>query len=279
MENNIKVVDKIKEYCVKKPGVYETRPFGKYPICYRVMGKIFAQLNPQKDFYKITLKCSPEQAYVYRELYPNVIVRGYHCPPVQQPYWNTINLYNFHDENILFQMIDEAYEEIVCKMTKKGKRQFETLSRLRFIHTNGNNKDFTILCNRLEYALDEIVGESFDRTRYAAFNTRENMNDAIVVYRNNEPIGCGAIRGYDDEHVELKRVFTVEEARGIGLGEEIIRRLEAIGKIQGYKYCILETGKLLKAACHIYKKMGYQVIPNYGPYEDMPNSICMQKKI
>ena len=30
--------------------------------------------------------------------YPKKVVRGYHCPPVQQPYWNTIFLNDFPDE-------------------------------------------------------------------------------------------------------------------------------------------------------------------------------------
>ena len=55
----------IKEYCMNHPSVYETRPFGEYPICYRVMGKVFAQLDPQEKSYKITLKCEPEEANLY----------------------------------------------------------------------------------------------------------------------------------------------------------------------------------------------------------------------
>lgn len=29
----------------------------------------------------------------------------------------------------------------------------------------------------------------------------------------------------------------------------------------------------------LYKKLGYKIIPNYGKYQDMQESICMQKKL
>ena len=55
MEHHKKVVQAIEEYCMRQAGAYETKPFGEHPICYRVMGKIFAQFNPEKKFYKMTL--------------------------------------------------------------------------------------------------------------------------------------------------------------------------------------------------------------------------------
>lgn len=47
----------------------------------------------------------------------------------------------------------------------------------------------------------------------------------------------------------------------------------------GYKRMILETGELLAESCAIYRKMGFEVIPNYGPYENMPESLCMAKNL
>ena len=47
----------------------------------------------------------------------------------------------------------------------------------------------------------------------------------------------------------------------------------------GYKRMILETGELLAESCAVYKKLGFKVIPNYGPYADMPESLCMAKDL
>ena len=279
MEHNKKVIQAVEECCLRQSGAYESRPFGEYPICYRVMGKIFAQLNPQEDFYKITLKCEPEKASFYRQLYPGVVVRGYHCPPVQQPYWNTINLNDFSDMEMLYQMIEEAYDAVVGQFSKKAKMRLLYLSDLVFQDTDGEDPVFAMLCDRLDGALDELVGKQFQRSQYDQYNQRDSIHDAIVVYQDGVPVACGAFKMYDEDHAELKRVYTEPSVRNLGLGAELVRRLEAKAKIKGFRWCILETGTPLEAACYLYKKAGYQTIPNYGPYAGMPDSVCMGRKI
>ena len=46
-------------------------------------------------------------------------MRGYHCPPVQQPFFNTINLDDSVPDEEIFRMIDHAYEAVVAKFSKK----------------------------------------------------------------------------------------------------------------------------------------------------------------
>ena len=84
----------------------------------------------------------------------------------------------------------------------------------------------------------------------------------IIVYRNGKPIACGAFKLYDEEHAELKRLYTDPSSRNIGLGTELLRRLESKAKIKGFKWCILETSKPLEAACHVYERAGYKVVAN-----------------
>ena len=105
-------------YCIMKPCTEETYPFGEWPICYKVGGKIFAQVYPDK----ITVKCTAFSGEAFRNAYPGVVVRGYHCPPVQQPYWNTIDLAFFPAED-LPMMIDHAYETVVGSLPKKVQRE------------------------------------------------------------------------------------------------------------------------------------------------------------
>ncbi|MBP3700729.1 MAG: MmcQ/YjbR family DNA-binding protein [Lachnospiraceae bacterium] len=112
----------IKKYCLSKYKACETYPFGQVPICYKINNKIFAQLYPYEWDYKITLKCTAEYGQFYRQVYPDQVVRGYHCPPVQQPYWNTIYLDDFPEEE-LYNMIDHAYETVWKGFSKKVQRQ------------------------------------------------------------------------------------------------------------------------------------------------------------
>ena len=111
-------ITELQQYCLHKPHTEETYPFGAWPVCYKVGGKIFAQVYPDK----ITLKCTAFSGQAFRNAYPGVVVRGYHCPPVQQPYWNTIDLSRFPHEE-LPMMIDHAFDTVVAELPKRIQRE------------------------------------------------------------------------------------------------------------------------------------------------------------
>ena len=117
----------IEAYCLSKPKTYRDLPFGEVPICYKLNGKIFAQLYPHVDDFKITVKCTAFSGQMFRQAYPGIVVRGYHCPPVQQPYWNTIDLNRFPPEE-LPMMIDHAYETVLSSFSKKVQREIQNES-------------------------------------------------------------------------------------------------------------------------------------------------------
>lgn len=114
--------EEIRSYCLSKHKAYETYPFGNIPICYKVNNKIFAQVYPYAQDYKITLKCTADVGEFFRMIYPQKVVRGYHCPPVQQPYWNTVYLDDFTDDELL-NMIDHAYDTVIKSFSKKVQQQ------------------------------------------------------------------------------------------------------------------------------------------------------------
>ncbi|MDD4495963.1 MAG: MmcQ/YjbR family DNA-binding protein [Eubacteriales bacterium] len=111
--------EEIISYCLLKPEAYVDFPFGDIPICIKVKKKLFAQLYPNKQDYKITLNCDRITGEYYRSKYPNTVNRGYHCPPVQQPYFNTILLNGKVSDNEIKAMIDHSYMTVVKKLTQK----------------------------------------------------------------------------------------------------------------------------------------------------------------
>ncbi len=115
-------VEEIKKYCLSKHKAYEECPFGDVPVCYKLNGKIFAQIYPYEYDYKITLKCTREEGEFFRMAYPEKVVRGYHCPPVQQPYWNTVYLDDFPEDELL-NMIDLAYDTVLNSFSKKVRKE------------------------------------------------------------------------------------------------------------------------------------------------------------
>lgn len=148
-----------------------------------------------------------------------------------------------------------------------------------FIRTDGKNKDFIENCRLLDLDLDRRVGKQIKRDKYKQYNQLDEIQEAIVVYENNQAIGGGAIRRYDDENIELKRVFVHTEYQGQGIGSKLVSLLIEWARELGYQRMILETGELLAESCTVYKKLGFEVIPNYGPYANMPESLCMAKDL
>lgn len=148
-----------------------------------------------------------------------------------------------------------------------------------YVRTDGKNEDFIENCRLLDMDLDRRVGKQIKREKYEKFNQLDEIREAIVVYDDGKPVGGGAIRRYDDETVELKRVFVHNEYQGQGIGSRLVSLLIEWAAQLGYRRMILETGELLVESCAVYRKLGFTVIPNYGPYADMPESLCMAKTI
>ena len=105
-------------YCLSKNGAYEDHPFGLESTIIKVKGKIFAQFLKLKDGDIATFNCDKLTGEFYRNLYPNVVVRGYHCPPIQQPYFNSVPLNNTLDDSVIQEMIDHSYNYVVSKLPK-----------------------------------------------------------------------------------------------------------------------------------------------------------------
>jgi putative acetyltransferase len=143
--------------------------------------------------------------------------------------------------------------------------------------TSSQDQDFQSLVSLLDKDLSVRDGE--DHSFYAQFNKIDKIKEAIVAYKNTEPIGCGAIKKFDEESAEVKRMFVKPEYRGQGVASKILSALEAWAKELRYQHCILETGQKQPEAIALYTKSGYRIIPNYGQYAGVENSVCMKKPL
>jgi predicted DNA-binding protein (MmcQ/YjbR family) len=81
-------------------------------------GRIFTQPFMLRGEPKVTLNCTPISAEFYRTVYPGSVVRGWHCPPIQQPHFNTVNLDGSVLDDEIRAMIDHAFEVVVAKFPK-----------------------------------------------------------------------------------------------------------------------------------------------------------------
>lgn len=146
-----------------------------------------------------------------------------------------------------------------------------------FIRTDSSNEDFKKLVSLLDKELAIRDGE--EHAFYAQFNTIENLKNVIVAYEGRKAVGIGAFKKFKLQMVEIKRMFVMACYRKNGIALQILQRLEDWAGELNYSKCILETGKKQPEAIALYKKSGYEVVPNYGQYENVANSVCMQKEI
>jgi GNAT superfamily N-acetyltransferase len=148
---------------------------------------------------------------------------------------------------------------------------------IKIIRTNLENKDFIKLTKELDAYL-KITDED-EHDFYNQFNNTDVLKNIVVIYDDKIAVGCGAIKKFDETSAEVKRMFVSLEKRGSGVAQKILQELEICAKELGYQKCMLETGIRQVEAVKFYKKCEYQVIPNYGQYQGMENSICFEKQL
>lgn len=148
---------------------------------------------------------------------------------------------------------------------------------LSFIKTNSDSSDFRSLVVQLDADLQARYGEQ--QSFFSQFNKLDHIHHVIVVYENNQPVGCGAFKEYELGVAEIKRMYVKPELRGKGIAAEILSNLEQWAKDEGFKTCILETAIKQPEAIRLYEKCGYTRIPNYGQYIGVEISLCMQKHL
>lgn len=148
---------------------------------------------------------------------------------------------------------------------------------LRIKRTHSDDKDFHELVRLLDKDLLDRYGALQDY--YSRFNSIKDLPTVVIAYQEGQPVGCGCFKQFDDSSVEVKRMYVSPDQRGKGTGTAILAELEKWAAELKIASIVLETGNNQPEAVHLYQKMGYTVIPNYGQYSGMETSICMKKEL
>ncbi len=143
--------------------------------------------------------------------------------------------------------------------------------------TDSDNSDFQKLV--IELDKDLAIRDGDEHAFFDQFNKIINIKYVVVVYENEIPVGCGAIKEYEKDVMEIKRMFVPLEKRGKGIASVVLQELEKWATELNYKKCILETGYKQPEAIALYKKNNYTLIKNYGQYADVTSSVCFEKQL
>lgn len=114
--------DAFREYCLAKPGVTESLPFGPEDIVFKVGGKMFALLALDEIPPAANLKCDPDRALELRDRYQEV-TPGYH---MNKKHWNTVQLVGAIPEAEIGQMIDHSYDLVMQSLPRAQRARLRT---------------------------------------------------------------------------------------------------------------------------------------------------------
>lgn len=143
--------------------------------------------------------------------------------------------------------------------------------------TTTEDHNFLLLVAELDFELWNELAE--DQATYDQYNKVPAIATAVVLYEENVPAACGCFKKIDDMTVEIKRMFVRKAYRGKDYSKRILHELEKWAVSLGYQIALLETSIHFTTAKQLYQRNGYEIIRNYPPYMDLPESVCMKKEL
>jgi putative acetyltransferase len=136
------------------------------------------------------------------------------------------------------------------------------------------------LLSARDVEMDALYVEGMNPCYVLSVEAMTKPNVIFLVARNGaEPVGTGALYMAADGWAEMKSVYVHPPARGHGIAEKIIERLETETLEQGFPAIRLETGIHQREAIRLYEKRGYERIPAFADYAEHPVSLFMEKRL
>jgi putative acetyltransferase len=124
----------------------------------------------------------------------------------------------------------------------------------------------------------------YDPTTDALFELfRQEKSVYNIAEADGKIVGGGGIfptAGLPEDTCELVKMYLLPEARGTGLGTQLINRCLEQAKVNGFSQVYLETMNELKAALKVYERLGFTYLS--GPMGNSGHFGCplwMMKKL
>jgi len=144
-------------------------------------------------------------------------------------------------------------------------------SAVRFAIEDPSSADARWCLGQYFSELDARFETGFDTSLSISADANELTPPAgalIIARVHARPVGCGALKFHPDAPAELKRMWVAPEARGIGLGRQILGNLERLAWDWGARVVRLETNRALGEAIALYRGSGFREVAAFNdePY-------------
>ncbi|WP_317048194.1 MmcQ/YjbR family DNA-binding protein [Parapedobacter indicus] len=114
-------IEQLRDYCLSKPAVTESCPFGPDALVFKVANKMFLLTGLDSHPLSFSAKCDPERALALRDQYPHSVRGAYH---MNKRHWNEVICNGELSDHELTKLIDHSYELVVAGLTKGVRSTF-----------------------------------------------------------------------------------------------------------------------------------------------------------
>ena len=141
---------------------------------------------------------------------------------------------------------------------KNGKEYLPQVKELILEYTDRLDRDLSF--QNLNSELEDIA------TKYTSPN-----GEMFVAVENDTVMGMVAYHKHNNNRCEMKRLYVKPQARGLHLGDKLVKEIISHAKSAGFKEMVLDTIEPLKAAIALYQKHGFEKCEPYynNPMDDV----------
>lgn len=254
------------EKALTLPAAVAESPFGPESICVRLgkHGRIFASFMPMPGW--VSFKCEPNQGMDWRQQYPGTVRRGWHCPPVQQPYNNTVTMDGTVPDAVLTEMLFHSYEQTVAGLPK-GTRE-ELLGSLRLYRP----EEEALVQSWIP---DEITYWRWSAGSVGSWPLQPGMfNEKLAGFAGHQPLlwlwqgkPAGFVNLFPQKDVEggirFGYVLLDPALRGEGMGKRMVAcAVHHARKRMKARSLHLSVYPSNPAALHSYEANGFRILPD-----------------